>query len=209
MDLAESVRLAALHALTENDTLPAESSNTDTADYFKIDAKSSDEAIAKTVEIIKNRLPKRYEIDAIDDINVVSSALGGELGSNQLNQRLQQSLNPPQDNAYVDRFGWRYRTNDKVIMLEDDYEKGVMAGQVGRIKKVQPDSQNVTINFSGKSIEFQYDELDVVSLGFAIPANLAQHADSKAIIAIDSSAKSQNHIFRALYSAKKLAIVMG
>ncbi|MEH6403782.1 MAG: DNA topoisomerase [Sneathiella sp.] len=208
-DLAVSARITALQALTDNNTLPLESSNTATTDYFKIDAKSSDETIAKTIEIIKNRLPKRHEIDAIDDINVICSALGGELGSNQLNQRLQQSLNPPQDTIYVDRFGWRYRTDDKVIMLEGDYEKGLMAGEIGRIKKIQSDSQNVTISFSGKSVEFQYDELDIVSLGFAIPSNLAHHADSKAILAIDSAAKSQNHIFRALYSAKKLALVMG
>ncbi|MBL4739910.1 MAG: AAA family ATPase [Sneathiella sp.] len=208
-DLAQSARLSTLHALTNSDALPTGSASTTPTDFFKIKAKSNDETIAKTIEIIQNRLPSRFEFDAIDDITVICPAAGGVLGSNQLNQRFQQSLNPPKDNIYVDRFGWRYRANDKVIMQENDYEKGLMAGQIGRIKKIQTDSQNVTINFSGKSIEFQYDELDTLSLGFAVPAQLAHYVENEAVIAIDTTAKTQSHIYHALYSARKLAIVMG
>jgi len=207
--LLQSVRLLALSDLNNNNTLPAEPGNPATADYFKIDAKSNEQTIAKTIEIIKNRLPGRFEIDAIDDINVICPSLGGDLGSNKLNQILQQSLNPPQDNIYVDRFGWRYRNKDKVIMLESDYEKSLAAGQIGRITKIQNDSQNVTINFSGKSIEFPYDELDVISLGFAVPAHLAHFIESEAVIAIDTTTKTQSHLCQALQSARKLAIVIG
>lgn len=204
----QSQRLLALNSLMRDETLQTESSSATDADFFKIDAKSAEETITKTIEIVKNRLPTRYEIDAVDDINVFCSAVGGDLGSNVLNQRLQQALNPPSDNVSVDRFGWRYRNNDKVIIVDGDYEKNLVAGQIGRITKIQPDSQSVVISFSGKSIEFQYDELDVISLAFAIPSNMAHHASAEATVAIGENSKSNAHIFSALYWAKKIAVIM-
>src|SRR5207342_1322670 len=98
------------------------------------------------VEMVKTRIPGKFQLDPIRDIQVLCPMNRGSLGIRELNARLQNELNPLRaDESVVEKFGWQFRPRDKVIQTENDYEKDVFNGDIGQIAKIDPVEREVTI----------------------------------------------------------------
>jgi exodeoxyribonuclease V alpha subunit len=105
--------------------------------------------------MVKTRIPAKFKLEPICEIQVLCPMKRGSLGIRELNVRLQAELNPVRpDEPSVDKFGWQFRPRDKVIQTENDYEKDVFNG--------------VTIRFDQREVVYDYGELDEVSLAYAI-----------------------------------------
>jgi exodeoxyribonuclease V alpha subunit len=91
----------------------------------------------------------------------------GGIGARALNAELQAALNADQGQPSVERFGYTYRPGDKVMQTDNDYDKEVFNGDIGYIDDIDLDAQEVTISFDGRSVSYDFGELDEVALAYA------------------------------------------
>jgi exodeoxyribonuclease V alpha subunit len=104
--------------------------------------------VAKLLEIVARRIPARYGLDPIRDVQVLCPMNRGGLGARSLNLELQRLLNPP-GGARVERFGWIFGPGDKVMQVENDYDKDVFNGDLGLVRAVDMEVGDVVVDFDG------------------------------------------------------------
>src|SRR5271169_5700447 len=109
-------------------------------------ARVSTDGQSPTGELVKTRIPKRFGLDPIRDIQVLCPMNRGGVGARSLNIELQAALNPASDNK-VERFGWTFAPGDKVMQIENDYDKEVYNGDIGYIDGVDTDAGEITASF--------------------------------------------------------------
>ena len=154
----------------------------DTSDFYFVEARDPEDGVSKIIEIVKNRLPKRFGFDPIKDIQVLCPMNRGGLGARALNVELQKALNPSGDDVFVERFGFTYRVGDKVMQTDNDYDKDVFNGDVGYVRRIDPDAQELVIEFDDRPVEYQFGELDEVALAYAVSIHKSQGSEYPAAV---------------------------
>jgi len=154
----------------------------DKSDFYFVEAHDPEGGVSKIIEIVKNRLPQRFGFDPIKDIQVLCPMNRGGLGARALNVELQKVLNPADDDISVERFGFTYRVGDKVMQTENNYDKDVFNGDLGYIRRIDPDSQQLVIEFDGRPVEYQFGELDEVALAYAVSIHKSQGSEYPAVV---------------------------
>jgi exodeoxyribonuclease V alpha subunit len=152
------------------------------SDFYFINAHDPEEGILKIIEIVKNRLPRRFGFDSIKDVQVLCPMNRGGLGARALNVELQKALNPPVDDIFIERFGFTYRVGDKVMQTDNDYDKEVFNGDVGYVRSIDSDAQELVIEIDGKPVEYQFGELDQVALAYAVSIHKSQGSEYPAVV---------------------------
>jgi exodeoxyribonuclease V alpha subunit len=130
------------------------------SDFYLVPADSPESAVPRILELVKTRIPKRFGLDPIRDIQVLCPMNRGGAGARSLNIELQAALNPVAGDRKVERFGWTFAPGDKVKQIENDYDKEVYNGDIGYIDDVIPDENELTANFDGCAVIYGFDELD-------------------------------------------------
>jgi exodeoxyribonuclease V alpha subunit len=151
-------------------------------DFYFVEAHDPENAVTKIIEIVKNRLPKRFGFDPIQDVQVLCPMNRGGIGARSLNVDLQKALNPPTDEIFVERFGYTYRVGDKVMQTDNDYDKEVFNGDVGYVRHIDPNLQEMVIEFDGKPVEYQFGELDEIALAYAVSIHKSQGSEYPAVV---------------------------
>jgi exodeoxyribonuclease V alpha subunit len=95
--------------------------------------------VPRIVDLVKTRIPQRFGLNPIRDIQVLCPMNRGGVGARSLNIELQSALNPASDRK-VERFGWTFAPGDKVMQIENDYDKDVYNGDIGYIDDVGPEA---------------------------------------------------------------------
>ena len=140
------------------------------SDFYFVPADTPETAIIRIVELVKTRIPKRFGLDPIRDIQVLCPMNRGGVGARSLNIELQSVLNPAGDRK-VERFGWTFAPGDKVMQIENDYEKEVYNGDIGMIDNVDPDAGELVVSFDGRPVTYGFGELDML-----VPAYASNHS---------------------------------
>jgi exodeoxyribonuclease V alpha subunit len=110
-------------------------------DFYFIEAAEPEDAVSKIVELVKIRIARRFGLDPIRDIQVLCPMQRGGIGARSLNVELQKALNPGSaSQPAVERFGYTYRIGDKVMQIENDYEKEVFNGDIGFVASMRSSS---------------------------------------------------------------------
>jgi len=135
------------------------------------------------VQLVKERIPDKFALAPIRDIQVLCPMNRGSLGIRELNVRLQAELNPVQPGEpLVEKFGWQFRVRDKVIQTENDYDKGVFNGDIGLVLKIDPVENQVTVQFDQREVLYDYGELDELALAYAITIHKSQGSEFPAVV---------------------------
>ncbi|MBT7371189.1 MAG: ATP-dependent RecD-like DNA helicase [Gammaproteobacteria bacterium] len=182
-------------------------------DFYFVEAHDPEDGVAKIIEIVKNRLPKRFGFDPIQDIQVLCPMNRGGLGARSLNVDLQTALNPGTDGASIERFGYTYRVGDKVMQTENDYDKEVFNGDVGYVRQIDPDAQEMIIEFDGRPVEYLFGELDEVALAYAVSIHKSQGSEYPAVV-IPMMMQHymmlrRNLLYTGITRGKKMVVVVG
>ena len=106
--------------VTASNPRPRSAGKDDDTDFYFVEAHDPEDGVSKIVEIVSNRLPKRFGFDPITDIQVLNR---GGLGARSMNVELQKALNPANDDIFIERFGFTYRVGDKVMQTDNNYDK--------------------------------------------------------------------------------------
>ena len=185
----------------------------DTSDFYFVEARDPEDGVAKIIEIVKNRLPKRFGFDPIKDIQVLCPMNRGGLGARALNVDLQKALNPPVDEVFIERFGFTYRVGDKVMQTDNDYDKDVFNGDLGYVRRIDPDAQELVIEFDDRPVEYQFGELDEVALAYAVSIHKAQGSEYPAVV---MPAMMQHYVmlrrnllYTGITRGRKVVVVVG
>lgn len=134
----------------------------------------------KIIELIQDRLPKWYKFHKLKDIQILCPMKRGLVGSDHLNTAMQKILNPNSD--FIERFGRRYSVHDKVMQLKNNYQKEITNGSVGIIAKIDHEEQSISVVFDDRWINYDFDELDELSLAYAISIHKYQGSECPCII---------------------------
>lgn len=182
-----------------------------TSDCYFIESDEPDNAVKLLGKLIKQSIPKKFHFNPMDDIQILTPMQKGELGARNLNQTLQQLLNPQGDE--VERFGYVYRVGDKVMQTENDYDKDVYNGDIGRIIKIDSEVSEMTIDFEDRKVIYDFRELDELVLSYAITIHKSQGSEYPCVIIPLHTQHyvllQRSLIYTALTRAKKLVIILG
>jgi exodeoxyribonuclease V alpha subunit len=181
------------------------------ADFYFIEQEEPEKVLGIILELVKERIPKRFAFDPFDDIQVLTPMHKGVVGAGNLNIELQNVLNPAPDS--LARGGKNFRVNDKVMQIRNNYEKEVFNGDLGRIIKIDLEAQELIIDFDGKQVPYDFFDLDEVVPAYAISIHKSQGSEYPAVvipILIQHYVLLQrNLIYTAVTRGKKLVVMVG
>ena len=135
----------------------------------------------RLIRVVTERIPSRFGLDPVRDIQVLTPMNRGGLGSRALNVELQRQLNPTAQ-PRIERFGWTYAPGDKVIQLVNDYDKEVFNGDIGHIAAIDLEESLLSIDFDGRRVAYDFGELDEIALAYATTVHKAQGSEYPAVV---------------------------
>jgi exodeoxyribonuclease V alpha subunit len=170
------------------------------------------EAAVKTIEgLVKERIPRSFGLDPMDDIQVLSPMHRGTAGAENLNTLLQAALNPGQ--TAIVRGNREFRIGDKVMQIRNNYDKEVFNGDIGRIRAVDPDTREVTVAFEGRPVPYEPHELDELVLAYAVSVHKSQGSEYPAVVIPVLTQHymllQRNLIYTAVTRGKRLVVLVG
>jgi exodeoxyribonuclease V alpha subunit len=208
---AESKIIIAAHAINRG-MMPELTITDKESDFYFIDAQDPEVALSKILKLVKDRIPKKFGLSPLSDIQILCPMNRGIIGTRNLNLELQKALNPPTEYS-IQRFGWFYSARDKIMQIENDYEKDVYNGDIGIIQKVNTEESEVTIRFDNKNVVYDFGELDEIVLAYATTIHKSQGSEYPAVIIPlmmqHYTMLQRNLIYTAITRGKKLVILVG
>jgi len=180
-------------------------------DFYFIQQDDPDKVLDIILELSSDRIPRRFGLDPVDDIQVLTPMHRGVIGAGNLNDRLQSALNP--GFVGVERGERRFRVNDKVMQIRNNYDKDVYNGDIGRMTRIEPDSRQVFILFEGREVRYDFSELDEIVLAYAISVHKSQGSEYPAVVIPVMTQHflllQRNLIYTAVTRGKKLVVLVG
>jgi len=145
-------------------------------DFFFVQADDPETAVPRIIELVKTRIPQRFGLKPIRDIQVLCPMNRGGVGARSLNIELQAALNPAGERK-VGRFGWTFASGDKVMQIENDYDKEVYNGDIGYVDDVDPDGGELIASFDGRAVTYGFGELDTLVPAYAATIHKSQGSE--------------------------------
>lgn len=159
-------------------TLPTKG---EASDFYFV-AVDDPDAIAQTiVDLVSTRLPKAFQLDPVHDIQVLCPMNRSLTGARGLNQRLQEALNPPGAHS-VEKFGYRFSVTDKVMQIENNYDKNVYNGDIGYISRIDNDEEELVVAFDDQEACYAFGELDELVLCYATTIHKSQGSEYPVVV---------------------------
>ncbi len=210
---AESRIVRNAHRINHGEMPELPSGDKTPSDFYFVDAADPEDGLRKVIEVVRKRIPHRFGLDPIRDVQVLCPMNRGGLGARALNAALQEALNPPSDKPMVERFGYIYRPGDKVMQIENDYDKETYNGDLGLVESIDPDAQEMTISFDGRAVVYQFGELDEVSLAYATSIHKSQGSEYPAvvipIVMQHYMMLKRNLVYTGITRGKRLVVLVG
>lgn len=184
----------------------------ESSDFYFVRA-DDPETIAQTVvDLVQTRLPKKFAVDPVRDIQVLCPMNRSTTGARGLNQMLQQALNPPGAHS-VEKFGHRFSVGDKVMQIENDYDKDVYNGDIGYVASVDLEEQELTVAFDEHLVTYPFGELDELVLCYATTIHKSQGSEYPVVVMPVSVQHylmlKRNLIYTGITRGKRLVVLVG
>ena len=150
-------------------------------DFYIVEIRDPEEGLAKLIEVVSSRIPRRFGLDPAKDVQVLCPMNRGVLGARNLNHELQKVLNPNPP-AAVERFGWRFSPGDRVMETQNDYDRDVFNGDLGTVARIDDEEGAVVVDFDGREVSYPFAELDTLLPAFATTIHKSQGSEYPAVV---------------------------
>jgi len=161
--------------------LPQSDSSLSLSDFYCLYAETPEEIFAKLMHVVLERIPQRFNLDPVNDVQVLTPMNRGGLGARSLNIELQTRLNG-QSEPKVTRYGSTYAPGDKVIQRINNYDKEVFNGDIGIISSIDIEDSLLQITFDERIVDYEFNELDEIALAYATSIHKAQGSEYPAVV---------------------------
>lgn len=151
------------------------------SDFHLIEIEEPEAAAATLIEVVTRRIPNRFGLDPVRDVQVLTPMQRGVLGARNLNHELQAVLNP-NPSISVERFGWRFSPGDRVMESQNDYDREVFNGDLGTVARIDEDEGAVIVDFEGREVIYPYGELDTLVPAYATTIHKSQGSEYPAVV---------------------------
>ena len=204
-----------MNAHRVNRGLMPDLSNGRDTDFFFIENETPEDAAAAITELVKTKLSRYYHVSPAE-IQVLTPMQRGVVGAANLNQLLQQALNPPDargDESFARRGGYVFRVHDKVMQIRNNYEKEVFNGDIGVVERLDPEDRSVFVRFDQRSVEYDASELDELVLSYATTIHKSQGSEYPIVVMPVMMTHyimlQRNLIYTGITRAKKALVIVG
>lgn len=180
-------------------------------DFYFIQQEDPEKVLDIIVRLVRDRIPKRFDLDPLNDIQVLTPMHKGIVGAGNLNRQLQDKLNPGENG--VSRGERSYRVSDKVMQIRNNYDKEVFNGDIGRIVRISQEDQEVIIRFDWREVAYDFADLDEVVLAYAVSVHKSQGSEYPAVVIPILTQHfillQRNLIYTAVTRGRKLVVMVG
>ncbi len=185
--------------------------NTDDTDFFFIQEADHSKIPELITDLCAKRLPGKYGFNPMTDIQVLTPMYRGDCGADNLNFLLQNALN--KNDVKMRRGNRSYKTGDKVMQLRNNYDKDIFNGDIGQIRYIDNDNQKMDIVFNGKIVQYEFTDLDDITLAYAITVHKSQGSEYPVVVMPVTTAHyimlQRNLLYTAVTRAAKMMIIIG
>lgn len=208
---AQSRIITSAHRINEG-SIPDLSRPEGDSDFYFVPADDPETAVPRIIELVKTRIPQRFGLDPIRDIQVLCPMNRGGVGARSLNIALQAALNPPGERK-VERFGWTFSPGDKVMQIENDYDKEVYNGDIGTVDDIDLEAGELIASFDGRSVTYGFGELDTLVPAYAATIHKSQGSEYPAVVIPVMSQHyamlQRNLLYTGVTRGKRLVVLVG
>ena len=185
-------------------------------DFYFFSKQEPEQAADLLVDIVLKRIPHRFGLHPVDEVQVLAPMYRGACGVANLNTRLQQDLNPPGANRPERRVGGRtFRVGDKVMQVRNNYapDKEVYNGDIGRVVHIDGVNQTLTVDMDGRPVVYDWAETDELVHAFAVSVHKSQGSEYPAVVLPVLTQHylllQRNLLYTAITRAKRLVVLVG
>jgi exodeoxyribonuclease V alpha subunit len=208
---AQSRIIMSAHRINQG-SIPDLSPPSTDSDFYFVQADDPETAVPRIVDLVKTRIPRRFGLDPIRDVQVLCPMNRGGVGARSLNIELQVALNPARDRK-VERFGWTFAPGDKVMQIENDYDKEVYNGDIGYIDDVDLAASELAVSFDGRSVSYAFGELDTLVPAYAVTIHKSQGSEYPAVVipvmTQHYAMLQRNLLYTGITRGRKLVVLVG
>lgn len=199
------------------------------SDFFFLERHGADAVRDTLLQLCSLRLPKRYGVDPLEDIQIICWTRKGPLGTTELNTALQEALNPPAFGKREKKAGSRcFREGDKIMQIRNNYDllwtrtdsegnqtdgSGVFNGDIGRIRHINPQGETLLIDFDDRVCEYDFSLLEDIELAYAITTHKSQGSEYRFVLIPSFEAAyplmTRNLLYTAVTRAREMVCIVG
>ncbi len=203
----------AAHAVNRGE-VPESAPTGGDGDFYMVEANEPDQVIAVIRQMVTERIPRKFGLDPFRDVQVLSPQVKTILGVSNLNRELQAALNPGGSGvAEIKRFDTAYRIGDKVMQMRNNYDREVFNGDIGRVSAIKADDQEVIVEFEGRAVEYDFNDLDELQLAYACSIHKSQGSEYPAVVIPvhyqHFTMLQRNLIYTGITRGRKLVALVG
>ena len=184
------------------------------SDFYFVEAAEPEEAAIKVVKVVAERIPARFGLDPIRDVQVLCPMNRGGAGARALNLALQAALNTARPDApTVERFGFTYRVGDKVMQIQNNYDRETFNGDIGFITEIDHEEAEVAVDIDNRRVIYPFGELDEVVLAYATTIHKSQGSEYPAVVipvvTQHYTMLQRNLLYTGMTRGKRLVVLVG
>jgi exodeoxyribonuclease V alpha subunit len=186
----------------------------DARDFFLFPTEEPEQAAELVVDIVANRIPRKFGFDPRDDVQVLCPMHRGSAGVANLNDHIQAALNPADDKKAERRVGGAlFREGDRVMQIRNNYDKEVFNGDIGVVTRIDPEDHIVLVMMDDRPVSYEFNELDDLTLAYAISIHKSQGSEYPAVVipllTQHYMMLQRNLLYTAVTRAQKLVVIVG
>jgi exodeoxyribonuclease V alpha subunit len=211
---AASSRIVISAHSTNAGKMPEISPPGEESDFFFIEREEPESIQSTILQLVRERIPGKLGFDPILNLQLLCPMNRGSLGARTMNALLQDGLNPRRgDEPMVERFGWQFRLRDKVIQTENNYDKEVFNGDIGQVVRIDPEERELTVRFEEREVLYDFNELDELSLAYAITIHKSQGSEFPAVVVPLAMQHylllQRNLVYTAITRGRRFVVLVG
>jgi exodeoxyribonuclease V alpha subunit len=201
----------AAHRVNNGET--PESAPSGEGDFYFIQASTPSVVLERIIALMQDRIPARFGLDPMRDIQILTPMNRSELGARHLNSRLQKVLRPATSNPQVSSFGWNFAAGDKVIQVVNNYKREVFNGDIGFIRAVDEINRELIVCYDDRDVVYDFGELDELALAYALTIHKSQGSEYPAVVIPLHTQHylmlQRNLLYTGITRGKKLVVLVG
>ncbi len=181
------------------------------SDFYFIRQRDPEKALSFALDFMTDRIPRKFGMDPMQDVQVLSPMRKNVLGTENLNNLIQRRLNP--EGPAVQRGSALFRKGDRVMQLRNNYDKDVFNGDIGFVVSADPEGRRLVVAFDGRPVEYSSGDMDELSLAYATTIHKSQGSEYPAVIVLMHNQHymllQRNLLYTAITRGKRLVMVIG